>query len=82
MINILVLQPADVTTLAGLNAASPRKSDVLTPETLTNGTVFLNADLLTDCGPTGTWGAWGAFLQSLQQESVSEGLLRPPVAMG
>ncbi len=69
---MLILDGAEQTTLAGLNAGG-RPERLLEAIPLASGAKALSASLLTDCGPGQTWEQYGAWLAALPEAEVAAG---------
>ena len=70
--NALIIDEAAHQVLAALNAAGDPHHQ-LHPIQIADGTHVLNADLLNDTGPEGTWLPYAAFLSSLPARVIDTG---------
>jgi len=61
--DMLLFNEGALVDLALLNGNADARQ--LSPATLADGRQVLNADLLNDCGPAGTWAGYAVLLQSL-----------------
>jgi hypothetical protein len=68
--NVLIIGEPSLASLADLNASGP-SFQKLEPALLTDGRRVLNADLLADSGPGGTWHHYADLLASLPIEAVA-----------
>lgn len=67
----LLVTPDQYAEIRAINGRTPDHIR-LTPIALADGRLVLNDDLLTDCGPGGTWAEYAEALASLTAVDVQE----------